>query len=255
MQHAEKNKFPFVLLLIAALIFGGFILFVLRVSSFFPEKEIAQDISMQDVAQADMCDDGTAVTVEQVNDTDYAVVLRDRTLGVIQTQNFSTVELFQDSGCFVYLAVMPSGMGGYINYSIEPLELYRVSRLDQSLMEISTNNTNITDVSPDETMIVGTKTYEGPAGSFVAVVVTNIVTGSFEEYPALGAWGAGGDAFFSPDGTKIAFSVAKNNPDSEASQIMTLDIATGLVVPFGDVMPDVILHVQGWKDAQTPDVL
>ena len=250
MQHAEKNKFPFVLLLIGALIFGAFILLVLRVSSLFPEKEIVQD-----VVQTDVCDNGAAVAVEQINDTDYAIMLRDRTLGVIQTQNFSVIETLKNTACSVYLAVMPSGMGGYINYTVDPLALYRVSLLDESLTEISTNNANITDISPDETMIVGTKTYEGPAGSFVAVVLTNIATGSFDEYHVLGAWGAGGDALFSPDGTKIAFSVAKNNPDSEASQIMILDIATGVVVPFGDVAPDVILHVQGWKDAQTPDVL
>lgn len=254
MQNAEKTKFPFVFVLIATLIFGGFILFVLRVSSLFPEKELAQDVPPQDVAELQVCDKDGEVTFTQTNDTDYAVMLNNRTIGVIEVQSPSLIETLKTTKCHAYLAVFPNGLGGYINYAVEPLALYQVSFSDSLLTKIATNHASVTDISPNEALAVGVRTHEGPAGILTAVVLTDIATGSSTEYQVPGEWGGGGDAFFSPDGSKVAFSVAKGNPDEEASQIMLLDIATGNVTSYGDMVKDVVLHVDGWRDLETPDV-
>lgn len=186
--------------------------------------------------------------------TDHIVLLNGKEIGTMKTDQPSDVQILRQTGCNAYLTVVPDGIGGYINYDVSALAFYSISLKDGTLTKIATGNASVTDISADESMIVGTSVFDGTSGSTVTLTVTNLKTRQAKQYPVSGDWGAGGDATFSPDGTKVAFSVALNNPDAEASQVMILALATGKVMPFGDQVIGSVAHVHGWLNNDLPRV-
>ncbi len=262
MKVTQVSSLSLVAIIILAVVFGGVVgIFVSRSQGVAPSAEVSNSQVPAEVVDLGCPSAPAKVTVattvnEQLIGTgsyvQHQVMVDGEPVGSIEVSSPSIVEILRQTDCNAYLAVMPDGVGGYINYSIAPVAFYKLSLSEGALTKLETNGATVNDVSADETKIVGSILAEGMQGGVNIIYVTDVATGTAKPYSVPGDWGVAGDETFSPDGTKIAFAVALQNPDAEASQVMILDLVTGDFSVFSSRQENVIQHVDGWINNTTP---
>lgn len=164
----------------------------------------------------------------------------------------SEARIYRQTSCYAYVAISATGRGGYILYGGPDL-LYRLDLTTKALEPIAFQGF-LSDVSADETLLVSISSVSGENVT-PALYVVDIETGSahgysFQQPP----YQFVGDAKFSPNGKKIAFSAAVGNPEMEESALFILDLETGefsAIGKLGEPTTD-IYHVSGWADNDTP---
>ena len=109
------------------------------------------------------------------------------------------------------------------------------------------------DISPDEELaVLGRSDTPGPQ-SVLSVVVRSIGSEEEIDYPVADQeYNQLGDMRFSPDGSKVAYALARGVPGSEAGAVYMLDIESGQqkLVAKTD-KPNTYMRVSGWKDTTT----
>ena len=158
---------------------------------------------------------------------------------------------WSSDGQRLLLAQQPVGIGGYILFWTWPdVSLYNVT--DGSMTPVG----DVAGYSADGQQFAALEWIEG--GGFSNLRVTNVTTGDVMTYPVPNVGETpqqGGAVEFSPSGTKIAYQVARGNPDSEMfwtivvdqitgqSTVVMTDQATGYDLNYG--------QVAGWLDDAT----
>lgn len=145
-----------------------------------------------------------------------------------------------------YIVAQPDGLGGYINYTEDEQDVYRLVFATNKLEKISSYRG---DISPDEKYLASVKREDSAVKS---VILININTQEIQEFDIPIGYGQAGDVKFSPDGKKIAFAASVGDPSNESGNVYILDIASGMIskVNTEDITGQVP-HVSGWKDNTT----
>jgi hypothetical protein len=73
-------------------------------------------------------------------------------------------------------------------------------------------------------------------------------TGSEVAAPVVAEQEIAGAAAFSPDGQRLAYAVARNNPEAEAGQVLLVDLASGSQPISLASTPDGFFHRLDWLD-------
>ncbi len=153
----------------------------------------------------------------------------------------------------LYFAQEPTGLGGYILFDgYSTLYAYdRTTGETATLIDKDKFNKIICldDLSPDEQSVAHHCTQDNALG------ILNLTTGDQGSIsvPADIASDVGdlGSARFSPDGTRVAFALARNDVSNEQGWIAVSDGLAGSSYVVMTSAPGTYLQVEGWLDAQT----
>ena len=173
-----------------------------------------------------------------------------------QTENFTALQplaLGSDGATLVYHE-MPQGIGGYILFwtyrSVRTLNINtQAIELLGDLDGFSADLNQLAVVTRDDSSVTG-------------LSVTDRTTGQQNYYPLpiLGEQvQTGGNAYFSPGNTKVAYQVARSNPENEQFWTIVVDLASGTshiayvdTPPPGSDWGEVVFgHLTGWLDENT----
>lgn len=116
------------------------------------------------------------------------------------------VLLFDQTDDKAYIAVNPTGLGGYILYG-PAFWVYAYDFDTQTLSELPVDS--VDDISPDGNLVAYWTTWEGPAGEFWGLAVYDLSQGiNVSNYQVDEEFHEGGHATFSPSGKNLAFELA-----------------------------------------------
>jgi hypothetical protein len=122
----------------------------------------------------------------------------------------------------------PIGLGGYTLYG-GYASFYRFSpaaKRTTSILPLTTISPGAcwNSLSQDLTLAVGTC---GADPGAITMRILTLGTGSEVVVPVVADQGTAGAAEFSPDGQRLAYAVARNDPEAEAGQVLLVDMAPG----------------------------
>ena len=152
----------------------------------------------------------------------------------------------------LYYSIEPYGIGGYILFA-GASSLYRVNVNDRSVQEVVPFRTNggkmicIDELSSDERLIAD-------HCATTAITVQNLSTGQKTTIQAPAdatGFNFTGSARFSPDLTRVAFALAKGNPDAEQGWVAVSDSLSGPSKLIVTGKPGEYYTVAGWLNADT----
>ncbi len=155
-------------------------------------------------------------------------------------------------GRALYYSREPSGIGGYILFG-GASSLYRVSLDDGQITEYLPFDAQggpaicLDALSPDYTAVAGHCT----AG---VITVRNLQTGesaSITPPAEVGEFGALGSARFSPDGSRVAYALAANNPEAEQGWVAVSDGLSGGSTLVATSQPGQYFNVAAWLNSDT----
>jgi len=157
---------------------------------------------------------------------------------------------WSQDGQQLYFSREPLGIGGYILFGgISNLSVYTVA--DASSRELISSEAAsaicLDALSPDEQWVADhceTK----------AITLRNLKTGERNQLalPAgLTEVGGAGSARFSPDGTRVAYSLARHDPENEQGWVAVSDGLSGDSHLIATGSPGGYFTVAGWLDANT----
>ena len=155
-------------------------------------------------------------------------------------------------GQSLYFSTEPSGIGGYILFA-GASSLYRVNVNDRSVQEIMPYNVNgdklicIDELSSDDRLIAdhcamtSIAIHDLSSGQTTTIQPPADVTGSSFV----------GSARFSPDLTRVAFALAKGDPNAEQGWVAVSDSLSGPSKLIAMDKPGRYFTVAGWLNADT----
>lgn len=154
-------------------------------------------------------------------------------------------------GRLIY-ATQPYGIGGYILYDgYNRLGLYDpASGEAQALSAEGTDyGLCLEDMTPDlKTLVLHCQ----PGGNAPQQVgLLDLASGSFTGMPVLPEQGAAGSAFISPAGDRLAYAVARRNPDSEAGRVVVASLKGEADPQAVQALDGGYFTLAGWLDAGT----
>jgi len=88
----------------------------------------------------------------------------------------------------------------------------------------------------------------GEAEDPISMRLLTLGTGSEVAVPVVAEQGIAGSAAFSPDGQRLAYAVARNNPENEAGQVLLVDTAPGSQPISLASTPEGYYHHLAWLD-------
>lgn len=151
------------------------------------------------------------------------------------------VYVFETSANYAYLALEPTGLGGYIPFGGTP-ELFRVN-LEEPDFQTLIFSGRVTDIADDDSALVYFSDVL-PQISVMDLSQALYPNGSnVRSFVPEESFNYAGDALFSPDGTELAY-VALEGPDNERSRVYIVDLATGTQTEFLTQVGRVVLT--GW---------
>lgn len=154
----------------------------------------------------------------------------------------------------LYFSEEPMGLGGYILFD-GYTTLYafdRASGTTTTLIAADRFNQMICldDLSPDERLAAHHCAEGGQIG--LLDLQTNEDAGSISPPPEIAEQvGAVGSARFSPDGSRVAFALARRNPDDEQGWVAVSDGLAGAAQVVMESAAGSSLSVSAWLDAST----
>lgn len=151
-------------------------------------------------------------------------------------------------GDLVY-AWQPIGLGGYVLFE-GYASFYRysppASRTTPILpVTVLTPGTCWNALSQNLVLAAGTC---GGAQDPISMRLLTLGTGSEVVVPVVAEQGIAGSAAFSPDGQRLAYAVARNNPENEAGQVLLVDLAPGSQPISLASTPGGYYHHLAWLD-------
>lgn len=158
---------------------------------------------------------------------------------------------FSADGQRLYYSQEPSGLGGYILFGgISSLFVYnQADNTSKELLPTSMGAICIDDLSPDEQLVAH---HCGTGGGTSVQDLQTGATTSIALPPELASEvGATGSARFSPDGKRLAFSLARRNPDDEQGWVAVTDDLGGLSRVASTAPTGQVYEVMGWLDNNT----
>lgn len=161
------------------------------------------------------------------------------------------VQKFAQDGRSLYFSREPVGLGGYILFA-GASSLYKIDLASKEISELIPGNfpagkaACLDDISPDFLFAADHCADNG-------ITVRELSSGatSFIAPPdAFTAYGVMGSARFSPDGSRVAFALAKNNPDAEQGWVAVSDGRQGSSKLILTSDTGTYYTVLGWLDSQ-----
>lgn len=142
------------------------------------------------------------------------------------------VLLFDQTDENAYIAVNPTGLGGYILYG-HAFEVYEYDFATQAFEVLPV--TGVDDISPDGNLVAYWTTWEGPAGEFWGPAVYDLSQGvNVSNYQVYEEFDEGGHATFSPSGKNLAFELADKD-DTENGEEHSLFLGSTVGGEFKEV--------------------
>ena len=187
-----------------------------------------------------------------------SVIGSDVRTGVEETVEQPTalnVARWSKDGNTLYYSREPVGIGGYILFggasSLFALDFTTgVTRTLVPFGEGGLGMICITDLSPDETQVahVCQRDHAGLLNLTTGQTTTIDLPAQFNPADA----GALGSALFSPDGTRLAYAIARHNPDNEQGWLaVSTDLRTSGDQPIVTSEPGTFVSVKSWLDNDT----
>lgn len=201
------------------------------------------------------CTKDGSVTFAAANDasTDWKIYLNGKEVGTAAHEGEASVETWLEVPGTTYLALDPSGLGGYIPYvGHETLIAVDHCTGDVSSFAAPTGGLSLMALSSDGTKLISTAMFEGRTSStHVFVWNTSDALTSHDpvdpiaDWTVPDEWSFVGDFTFNTDGSMLAFA-AGNGPDDERGTAYVLDLSTG---EFSKVKenPTGLLYVDGFN--------
>jgi len=157
-----------------------------------------------------------------------------------------SVEIVAIDGDDIYINIKPDGMGGYVLYSGYRW-MYQIDATDWSYVQIPIDGF-MTELSTEYQKALLIE----HLGSRLAMVIMDLETFEKSSYSIDSTYGQAGDAYFSPDGTKVAYATAVGDPTNEASAIYIYNIVERLQTEY---MPHTagVYEISGWLDNDSVD--
>lgn len=156
-----------------------------------------------------------------------------------------SVYLFDEIGDMAYVAVDPTGLGGYILYT-GAFELYEVDTLTGDVRQIVYEGLAM-DLSDNGNLAFLKTDSDGSK----EIVIQNVESNEFKTFPIGDEFDQAGDATFNFDGTKLAYqaTITSAEPNVEESAVFVVDLATGEQTEFArqEGLFDII-----WQDNDRP---
>src|SRR6185436_18158925 len=158
---------------------------------------------------------------------------------------------WSQDGQRLYFRHEPLGLGGYILYGgLSDLSVYTVANGNsQELISSEAAGIICLDaLSPDEQWVAD------HCSTTHTVAVRNLQTGVRTELsppPGLTDVGVVGSTRFSPDGTRVAYSLARNDPENEQGWVAVSEGLSGGSHLIATGAPAGYFTVAGWLDADT----
>jgi hypothetical protein len=153
-------------------------------------------------------------------------------------------------GSKLYFSKEPTGLGGYILFSgrsnLWAYDVKTGKNSEVAKQRIKNAAICIDDLSPNEKTIIDHCTQKSMAFVNLANNAVTAVTPPPEVNPGL----AGG-ARFSPDGSRIAYGLARHDPENEQGWVAVTDGLTGKSKLVATSLPKDYLTVVGWLDNNT----
>ena len=162
----------------------------------------------------------------------------------LPNEEFTEV-VFKQTADYLYIAGKQSGFGGYILYNTFFRSLKRIDMGTGEIKEIvPRGQLGIHDISVNEKYVVCSDRVNNK------IVMREMNTLADKNFSVDPKYGQFGDAYFSPDGGKIAYSAALSKPaGEEAGDIITIDVASGKSVIYKQTTKaDTYFRVTGWND-------
>jgi len=150
----------------------------------------------------------------------------DRAVFESDTESFLAIQPYRwrSDGGALLLHEMPIGIGGYILF----WTYQNVFMVDLATRAMTFVGESVDGVTDDFTLVA---TIERSADYLpTGIAITNFTTGAIMRYglpPLAETPQVGGDAMFSPDKSKVAFQVARSNPEREKFWTIVVDLVTG----------------------------
>ncbi len=197
--------------------------------------------------------DGSHTFVVMVSGEEVARIEKEEPVDGYEAYIFEETYIFEEIRDKLYVAINPTGLGGYILYG-GAFELYEVDVNTKEVMVIFDPEVAAfaTDISPDGEWLVqfirnevgenivslhAIDEYKSQNGF---VDVTYLVPAEFTQV---------GDGQFSPDGSKLAYAASIGNPGEEETTIFVIDLDTGKQTEYQTVTGTVDVE---WQSLDRP---
>lgn len=132
--------------------------------------------------------------------------------------------LLEETGGKAFIAVNPTGLGGYILYG-HAFDVYSYNFANQTFDQLPV--TGVDDISPDGNLVAYWTTWDGPDGTTWGPAVYDLSTKTnVSVYTASAEFDEGGHATFSPSGKNLAFELAIKG-DTVETHTLFLGAAVG----------------------------
>ncbi len=223
----------------------------------------------EDVApQEAVCTPSDAKVVVVSNDdmTSHTVMVNGTAVGTLRASDNewteSAAEVWRQTDCYTFIDFSPTGLGGAIYYG-GPFRLYVVDKAEGTMRSIPTEGF-VADISPDGQWVAARAEFDGKQ-SVVGVQIVGTAAGSVAQLiapPDDSGFDDGISAKFSPDGTKLAYTVAARWSCVEGDGVdvcdvgaYIIDLDTGLQTELeisSTIRDGYPVYVSGWSDNNTP---
>jgi hypothetical protein len=220
--------------------------------------EPAENCEPEKVVEA--CDEAVLAEVEIVEEIDFElitygtkggdlVVLYDgkevieTTITIGDYSSAYVVGTDEENG-YVYIAIEPDGMGGYILFSGD-MWVSRIDISDWSYMQMFSSG-YMTDISIEHQKMV----VRDSVSSTLMISIIDLETWEKNSYSIDSQYGQAGNAYLSPDGTKVAYAVAVGDPSDEYGAVYLIDMEENTHVEYAPHARGVY-KVSGWADNNT----
>lgn len=174
----------------------------------------------------------TPTGTASLSETEIVAQITEDFLATHPNEPAPQVELFESVGDTRYYSANPDGLGGYILYS-GAMNLYSYTDGQSQVKVEEPTGEFVTDLSSDGSLALGFALFEGPQGSHIGAVVTDLKTGKTSEYLVDASTQSlqAGAGIFSPDDKELAFAVTETDSGEEKTLIYVVNLDTGAIAP------------------------
>ncbi|NBS41158.1 hypothetical protein EBS80_00680 [bacterium] len=208
------------------------------------------------------CETAGTVTFASANDglTDWDVSLNGKKIATLSHDGEAAVYPWLETTGTTYLALDPSGLGGYIPYAGHET-LVAVDHCTGAISKFTapTGGMSLMALSNDGSKLISSALFEGKTSStHVFVWNTNEALNAHDtvdpiaDWTIPGDWAFVGDFAFDADNTKLAFA-AGIGPDDEHGAVYTIDLASGKFTKIEE-NPTGLMTVEGFNQDGTVNV-